>query len=181
MAVPPAAILYIMSLSPPAPLPAKPSFTAVRNRPVRRSSDKSTAHDPKNAQSFLGECMKKLCGRFRFRWQSWVVFVSTIIFLYLCSLNTFTAAELLTGPNKFGCDTCTERAHAAEKSSREENDEAGEDGKKSPPMKTVYCNASKQLLVHTPPAVLTLHLKRFQVRRWSIFYRTIEKNPPSIW
>ena len=101
-------------------------------------------------------------------------FINVRLFLmYLSSLNTFTAAELLTGPNKFGCDTCTERAHGATKSPAPENEDDAEDDEeeeekieplKAPPPKTVYCNASKQLLVHTPPAVLTLHLKRFQVR-----------------
>merc|ERR1719383_1549301 len=72
----------------------------------------------------------------------------------LSSLNTFTAAELLTGPNKFGCDTCTERAHGATKSPAPENEDDEEEEEKieplkAPPPKTVYCNASKQLLVHT--------------------------------
>ena len=89
--------------------------------------------------------------------------------LFRFSLNTFTAAELLTGSNKFGCDTCTERVHGPREEEKaegnEENDEEEEEERpKLPPPKTVYCNASKQLLVHTPPAVLTLHLKRFQVK-----------------
>ena len=108
--------------------------------------------------------------------------IKFLIKLVRCSLNHFTAAELLTGPNKFGCDTCTERANAADENSpiegeEDEEEEEQEDDDdndeevttkdstppKPSPSKTVYCNASKQLLIHTPPAVLTLHLKRFQV------------------
>ncbi|XP_041461940.1 ubiquitin carboxyl-terminal hydrolase 16-like isoform X4 [Lytechinus variegatus] len=59
-------------------------------------------------------------------------------------LNQFTAPELLTGTNKFGCETCT-KAHKVE-------------GKE----KVKYTDASKQLLIHQPPPILTLHLKRFQ-------------------
>ncbi|XP_076373388.1 ubiquitin specific protease 16/45 isoform X2 [Tachypleus tridentatus] len=61
-------------------------------------------------------------------------------------LNQFTAPELLTGNNKFGCENCTRLKNE----SSEEN------------TKMVYSNASKQLLIFSPPAVLTLHLKRFQ-------------------
>lgn len=59
-------------------------------------------------------------------------------------LSQFTALELLTGNNKVGCDTCTERLN-------------GKDGK------TVYTNATKRFLVSSPPAILILHLKRFQI------------------
>ncbi|GBP56446.1 Ubiquitin carboxyl-terminal hydrolase 16 [Eumeta japonica] len=59
-------------------------------------------------------------------------------------LSQFTALELLTGNNKVGCDTCTERIN-------------GKDGK------TIYTNATKRFLVSSPPAILILHLKRFQI------------------
>ncbi|XP_045500336.1 ubiquitin carboxyl-terminal hydrolase 16 isoform X1 [Colias croceus] len=59
-------------------------------------------------------------------------------------LSQFTALELLTDNNKVGCETCTERAN-------------GKNGK------TVYTNASKRFLVSSPPAILILHLKRFQI------------------
>lgn len=59
-------------------------------------------------------------------------------------LNQFTAPELLTGSNRFGCEVCT-KTHKAE----------GKD-------KVKYTDASKQLLIHQPPPILTLHLKRFQ-------------------
>lgn len=65
-------------------------------------------------------------------------------------LNQFTAPELLTGNNKVGCELCTKRHGGPEK-------------------KTVYTNAMKQLLIYNPPAVLILHLKRFQV---CLFYCT---------
>lgn len=57
-------------------------------------------------------------------------------------LNQFTECELMMGSNKVGCDLCTKRS-----------------GTK----KTVYTDTSKQLLIFNPPAVLILHLKRFQV------------------
>jgi len=73
--------------------------------------------------------------------------------IYSC-LNNFTQSELLTGPNKWACDSCTEnkRLNSAD------NSDCSSSSKKS----TVYSAASKQLLLFCPPAVLTLHLKRFQ-------------------
>lgn len=94
------------------------------------------------------------------------------------SLHAFTAAERLTGANKFSCPKCSKRG-------------APSHGKKSASMYTVYCStglhcccvyctvyyvtyctggkatsvltdADKKLLLIQPPAVLTLHLKRFQ-------------------
>ncbi|XP_071051773.1 ubiquitin carboxyl-terminal hydrolase 16/45 [Onthophagus taurus] len=59
-------------------------------------------------------------------------------------LNQFTACELMTSNNKVSCELCTKRHGGADK-------------------KTVYTNAHKQLLIYNPPAVLILHLKRFQV------------------
>uniref|UniRef100_U5EYX0 Ubiquitin carboxyl-terminal hydrolase n=1 Tax=Corethrella appendiculata TaxID=1370023 RepID=U5EYX0_9DIPT len=59
-------------------------------------------------------------------------------------LSNFTTIELMTGNNKVGCEACTEKIN-------------GKDGK------TVYTNATKQFLISSPPAVLILHLKRFQV------------------
>ncbi|XP_059175697.1 ubiquitin carboxyl-terminal hydrolase 45-like isoform X2 [Physella acuta] len=65
-------------------------------------------------------------------------------------LNQFTAAELLTGSNKFGCKECTRR--------KRNNSHKGDKKVKD----TVYSNANKQYLIFRPPAVLTLHLKRFE-------------------
>ncbi|XP_017770908.1 PREDICTED: ubiquitin carboxyl-terminal hydrolase 16 [Nicrophorus vespilloides] len=59
-------------------------------------------------------------------------------------LNQFTTSELMTANNKVGCELCTKRHGGPDK-------------------KTVYTNARKQLLIYNPPAVLILHLKRFQV------------------
>ncbi|KRT80908.1 Peptidase, partial [Oryctes borbonicus] len=59
-------------------------------------------------------------------------------------LNQFTACELMTSNNKVSCELCTKRYGGQEK-------------------KTVYTTATKQLLIYNPPAVLILHLKRFQV------------------
>ncbi|KAF5270650.1 hypothetical protein FQA39_LY01388 [Lamprigera yunnana] len=62
-------------------------------------------------------------------------------------LNQFTTCELLTENNKVRCDVCTKSRGGSDK-------------------KTVYTNATKQLLICSPPAVLILHLKRFQVFRF---------------
>lgn len=59
-------------------------------------------------------------------------------------LNQFTALELMTGNNKVCCDVCTRRIN-------------GRNGK------SVNTNATIQFLISSPPAVLILHLKRFQV------------------
>lgn len=60
------------------------------------------------------------------------------------------AVELMTGNNKVGCDACSERIN-------------GKNGK------TINTNATKQFLISSPPAVLILHLKRFQVGPRSLF------------
>ena len=72
--------------------------------------------------------------------------------VYSC-LAQFTAPELLTGPNKWACDKCTRLAQEMTPES---------DCSSAEKAKTVYSNASKQLLIFCPPAVLTVHLKRFQ-------------------
>ena len=68
----------------------------------------------------------------------------------LTSLNQYMAPELLVGNNKFGCDSCTRL-----RNKRLPQASKGE--------KTVYSNASKQLLIYSPPPVLTVHMKRFEV------------------
>jgi len=71
--------------------------------------------------------------------------------VYTC-LNNFTQSELLTGSNKWGCESCTEQRK------QDNSDTSNTEEKKA----TVYSPASKQLLIFCPPAILTLHLKRFQ-------------------
>ena len=72
--------------------------------------------------------------------------------IYSC-LAQFTAPELLTGQNKWACDKCTRiQQEMTPESDCSENNST----------KMVYSNASKQLLIFCPPAVLTIHLKRFQ-------------------
>ena len=66
-------------------------------------------------------------------------------------LNIFTDPEKLTGENKYGCENCTRIQNAADPAPLSD----GSGGK------NVLCDASKHLLVVVPPAVLTLHLKRF--------------------
>ncbi|KFB53720.1 AGAP000666-PA-like protein [Anopheles sinensis] len=64
--------------------------------------------------------------------------------------NNFTTLELMTGNNKVCCEACTEQIN-------------GKDGK------SVNTNATKQFLISVPPAVLILHLKRFQVGPRGLF------------
>ncbi|XP_052433173.1 ubiquitin carboxyl-terminal hydrolase 16-like isoform X1 [Carassius gibelio] len=74
-----------------------------------------------------------------------------------CSLESclyqFTEVEHLTENNRLMCVTCTKR-QAGHKAT---------DGKKA-----VYRDALKQMLISDPPAVLTLHLKRFQQVGYSV-------------
>merc|ERR1719192_1689840 len=71
--------------------------------------------------------------------------------VYSC-LNNFTQSELLTGSNKWACQACTDNKK------QDNSDTGAPTGEKT----TVYSPASKQLLIFCPPAILTLHLKRFQ-------------------
>eukprot|EP00106_Octopus_bimaculoides_P014590 XP_014782032.1 PREDICTED: ubiquitin carboxyl-terminal hydrolase 45-like [Octopus bimaculoides] len=65
----------------------------------------------------------------------------------LSSLHQFTSAELLTGNNKVRCKNCSQRKEKHSSSNKKE---------------AIYTNASKQFLIFRPPAILTLHLKRFE-------------------
>ena len=100
--------------------------------------------------------------------------------IYSC-LTQFTAPELLTGQNKWACDKCT-RIHSQEKYSKQSgeysssdddgnttnaSEKSRENNKKKKP-KTIYSNASKQLLIFCPPPVLTIHLKRFQQTMYNL-------------
>ena len=83
--------------------------------------------------------------------------------IYSC-LTQFTAPELLTGQNKWACEKCT-RLHM-EMTPESSDSNLEETDKKKP--KTIYSNASKQLLIFCPPPVLTIHLKRFQQTMYNL-------------
>ncbi|KAK2846719.1 hypothetical protein Q5P01_009718 [Channa striata] len=70
------------------------------------------------------------------------------------SLFQFTEVEILTQNNSLLCVTCTKK--------QQSKDKAG--GSK----KNIYTDALKQMLISSPPPVLTLHLKRFQQNGYSI-------------
>ncbi|KAI7800642.1 ubiquitin carboxyl-terminal hydrolase 16 [Triplophysa rosa] len=69
-------------------------------------------------------------------------------------LYQFTEVEQLTENNRLMCVTCTKR---------QSGPKASEGGKKG-----VYRDALKQMLISSPPPVLTLHLKRFQQVSYSV-------------
>ncbi|XP_055053288.2 ubiquitin carboxyl-terminal hydrolase 16 isoform X1 [Misgurnus anguillicaudatus] len=69
-------------------------------------------------------------------------------------LYQFTEVEHLTDNNRLMCVTCTKR---------QSGPKALEGGKKG-----VYRDALKQMLISSPPPVLTLHLKRFQQVSYSV-------------
>lgn len=69
-------------------------------------------------------------------------------------LYQFTEVEHLTDNNRLMCVTCTKRQSGMK---------ALEGGKKG-----VYRDALKQMLISSPPPVLTLHLKRFQQISYSV-------------
>ncbi|XP_026082743.1 ubiquitin carboxyl-terminal hydrolase 16-like isoform X1 [Carassius auratus] len=69
-------------------------------------------------------------------------------------LYQFTEVEQLMENNRLMCVTCTKR----------QSGHKAEDGCK----KAVYRDALKQMLISDPPAVLTLHLKRFQQVGYSV-------------
>ncbi|KRG06921.1 ubiquitin carboxyl-terminal hydrolase 45 isoform X2 [Drosophila mojavensis] len=115
----------------------------------------------KMEQLKLREQAKNAAPSKRVRTQSYSDWSTTIAPRYQCEvgecsvascLNNFTAVELMTGQNKVGCESCTRRINGSD-----------------PQAKTVNTNATKQLLVSSPPAVLILHLKRFQLGPRCIF------------
>ncbi|XP_068174164.1 ubiquitin carboxyl-terminal hydrolase 16 isoform X2 [Antennarius striatus] len=73
--------------------------------------------------------------------------------VYSCLFH-FTAVETLMQNNSLLCITCTKQ--------QPNKDKAGG------PKKGVYTDALKQMLISSPPPVLTLHLKRFQQNGYSI-------------
>ncbi|OXU25987.1 hypothetical protein TSAR_010811 [Trichomalopsis sarcophagae] len=73
-------------------------------------------------------------------------------------LNQFTERELMSGNNKVGCTACTERENKGKKEG----------------VKMVCTDSTKQYLISRVPAVLILHLKRFQVQKFS--FRKVGKH-----
>ncbi|KAF3847461.1 hypothetical protein F7725_020489 [Dissostichus mawsoni] len=75
-----------------------------------------------------------------------------------CSVQSclfqFTEVETLTQNNSLLCVTCTKRQPSKEKAGASK--------------KNVYTDALKQMLISSPPPVLTLHLKRFQQNGYNI-------------
>ncbi|XP_074535533.1 ubiquitin carboxyl-terminal hydrolase 16 [Halichoeres trimaculatus] len=73
-----------------------------------------------------------------------------------CSVQSclfqFTEVETLTQNNSLLCVTCSKRQQSKDKGSK----------------KNIYTDALKQMLISSPPPVLTLHLKRFQQNGYSI-------------
>ncbi|XP_076297664.1 ubiquitin specific protease 16/45 isoform X3 [Lasioglossum baleicum] len=63
-------------------------------------------------------------------------------------LNQFTALELMDGSNKVSCEACTARERKVKENS-----------------KMICTPSTKQYLISRVPAVLILHLKRFQAQR----------------
>lgn len=101
----------------------------------------------------IKEAARRMRQRTRIRTSSYTDWSTTIAPRYKsdeneCSiqscLNGFTALELMCGNNKVCCDNCT-------KIFKDTHD------------KTINTNATKQFLISSPPAVMILHLKRFQV------------------
>lgn len=122
-------------------------------------TSETSAHDLDSPRTTVAANIKRAKAK-RVRTQSYSDWSTTIAPRYQCEdgecsvqscLNNFTAVELMTGNNKVGCDNCTKRI----------NGEAGG--------KTIYTNATKQFLISSPPAVLILHLKRFQIGQRCIF------------
>ncbi|EDV95278.1 ubiquitin carboxyl-terminal hydrolase 45 [Drosophila grimshawi] len=112
-------------------------------------------------QLTLREQAKSVAGLKRVRTQSYSDWSTTIAPRYQCEvgecsvpscLNNFSAVELMTGQNKVGCESCTRRINGTD-----------------PQAKSVNTNATKQLLISSPPAVLILHLKRFQLGPRCVF------------
>ncbi|XP_057341443.1 ubiquitin carboxyl-terminal hydrolase 45 isoform X2 [Microplitis mediator] len=73
-------------------------------------------------------------------------------------LNQFTALELLTDNNKVQCKVCTDRINKTK---------CGE----TPDPKIVYTPSTKQYLISQVPAILILHLKRFQSQRFNRYQK----------
>ncbi|XP_050086245.1 ubiquitin carboxyl-terminal hydrolase 45-like isoform X5 [Anopheles aquasalis] len=115
----------------------------------RRSIDETSSPDTTATEMPLVEgCAAP--GKRRQRTYSHADWSNTIAPRYQCEdgeqsvqscLNNFTTVELMSGLNQVCCDSCTKRQNTG---------------------KEVRTNATKQYLISVPPAVLILHLKRFE-------------------
>lgn len=77
-------------------------------------------------------------------------------------LNQFTSLELMSGSNKVGCEACTAR----EKNTNQDDKNCS---------KMICTKSTKQYLICRVPAVLILHLKRFQSQRFRGFRKVIDR------
>ncbi|XP_065907236.1 uncharacterized protein [Dysidea avara] len=115
-------------------------------------------------------------------------FGSHDLFSLEACLAAYTSLDILDGSNQFLCQVCSEakgqrsKATAADvvngnhgdkdKQKDGESDEAQSDDSDSTAAAVVLCDATKQLLVHQPPRVLLLQLKRFSY----FYHRSSRKN-----
>ncbi|XP_049532982.1 ubiquitin carboxyl-terminal hydrolase 45-like [Anopheles darlingi] len=115
----------------------------------RRSSDDTSFPDA-DAADDMPLVEGSSTGKRRQRTYSHADWSNTIAPRYQCEdgeqsvqscLNNFTTVELMSGLNQVCCDSCTKRQNTG---------------------KEVRTNATKQYLISGPPAVLILHLKRFE-------------------
>ncbi|KAH0540017.1 ubiquitin carboxyl-terminal hydrolase 45 [Cotesia glomerata] len=74
-------------------------------------------------------------------------------------LNQFIAVELLDDNNKVQCKVCTDRMNKTRSD-------------KVPGSKSVYTPSVKQYLISQSPAILILHLKRFQSQKFNGYHKT---------
>ncbi|XP_066939893.1 ubiquitin carboxyl-terminal hydrolase 16 isoform X4 [Macrobrachium rosenbergii] len=100
-------------------------------------SKKKARYMKKLKQEWIARSLTTLAPRYQCRSQECSV---------MSCLTNFTAPELLTGSNKITCENCTKLHNQLHPEDQVES---------------VKSNASKQLLILSPPAVLTLQLKRF--------------------
>jgi len=133
---------------------SKENLLDIQERHKRGSTE--TLHTFNERPTEEGDDTKRKIRQMKKLKQEWVArSLTTLTPRYQCRsqecsvmscITNFTAPELLTGSNKVICDNCTKIAK-----------QNSPDGK----CEKVKSNASKQMLILSPPAVLTLHMKRF--------------------
>ncbi len=80
-------------------------------------------------------------------------------------LSQFTGEERLTGKNRYRCENCAKTPPPPPdepSSGKGAHSKRLSVGKDSNNAKELYTDADRHYLIYDPPAVLTLHLKRFQ-------------------